>query len=182
MRLDGASHVTHGNLGLTYYFLGDYERGELEARRAIELCPNHAMWLAVVGLYLIQRENFEEGVPMVNRAIELFTPYPPGWIRMATFLDHYAHERYDEALAELQATDLVEDFRYPLFLVATYGQLGRPEEAESAIAELRRLWPFPIRELRTELLERHAQSEGLTDHLMEGVEKAGVDLSPPDGT
>ncbi len=123
VRLDGASHVTHGNLALTYYFLGEYDRGLLESRRAIELAPNHAMWLAVVGLYRIQREDYDEGVPMVNRAIELFTPHPPGWVRIATFLDHYGNERYEEALAELQATDLGEDFRYPLFLAATYGQL-----------------------------------------------------------
>jgi TolB-like protein/Flp pilus assembly protein TadD len=179
LRLENASHVTHGNLGLTYYFRGDYERGIVESRRAHELAPNHAMWLAIVGLYYIQRENFEEGVPMVNRAIELFTPHPPAWVRMATFLDHYAHERYEQALAELRATDLGEDFRYPMFLAATYGQLGLTEETPPVLAELRRLWPYPLAELRREMIERHAHSAGLVDHLMQGLEIAGADLSPP---
>jgi adenylate cyclase len=177
VRLDGASHVTHGNLGLTYYFRGDYERGDLESRRAIELAPNHAMWLAVVGLNYIQRENFDEGVPMVDRAIELFTPHPPGWVRMAKFLDHYAHERYEEALVEMQATVMPEDFRLPLFLAAAYGQLGRPEDAGPALEELRRIWTLPVSELRAELIERHAHSAGLTDHLLEGLTKAGLDLT-----
>jgi adenylate cyclase len=179
VRLDNASHVTHGNLGLTYYFRGDYERAVLESRRAYELAPNHAMWLAIIGLYHIQRENFEEGVPMVNRAIELFTPHPPGWVRMATFLDHYAHERYEQALAELRATDLGEDFRHPMFLAATFGQLGRTDDIPPVLAELRRLWPYPLGELRREMIERHAHSSGLTGHLMEGLQKAGADLSPP---
>ncbi len=177
VRLDGASHVTHGNLSLTYYFRGDYERATLESHRAIELAPNHAMWLAVLGLYQIQREDFENGVPMVNRAIELFGPHPPGWVRMATFLDHYAHNRYEKALAELLATDLGEDFRAPLFLAATYGQLGRPADAGPALEELRRLFKLPVSELRAELIERHAQSPGLTDHLLEGLTKAGLDLT-----
>ena len=176
VRLDDASHVTHGNLGLTYYFRGDYERGELESRRAIELAPNHAMWLGVLGLYHLQRENFDEGVPMVDRAIELFTPHPPGWIRMAKFLDHYAHERYEEALVEMQATVMPEDFRHPLFLAAAYGQLGRVRDAGPALEELQRRWTLPVSELRTELIERHAHSEGLTDHLLEGLTKAGLDL------
>jgi tetratricopeptide (TPR) repeat protein len=175
--IDGASHVAHGALSLTYYFRGDYERAAVENRRSIELAPNHAMWLAIMGTYHIQRENFEEGVPMVNRAIELFAPHPPGWVRMGTFLDHYAHERYEEALAELHAANFGDDFRYPLFLAATYGQLGRLEDAEPALEELRRVWTLPVSELRDELNERHAHSPGLTDHLLEGLTKAGLDLS-----
>ncbi len=95
---------------------------------------------------------------------------------MAKFLDHYAHERYDEALQEMQATILPEDFRAPLFLAATYGQLGRQREAAEALEDLARIWPFPNSQLRSELIERHAHSEGLTDHLLEGLEKAGLDL------
>ncbi|NIM01687.1 MAG: protein kinase, partial [Acidobacteria bacterium] len=75
VRLDDASHVTHGTLSLTYYFRGDYERAIAENRRAMELAPNNATWLAIMGLYLIQREDFEQGTPMVDRAIELFRPY-----------------------------------------------------------------------------------------------------------
>ena len=30
-------------------------------------------------------------------------------------------------------------------------------------------------ELRTELMQRHALSQGLTDHLMEGLGKAGLE-------
>jgi len=173
IRLDGASHVAHGTFSLTYYFRGDYERARVENRRAIELAPNNAMWLVILGLYHIQREEFEEGVPMVNRAIELFTPHPPGWVRMGTFLDHYAHERYEEALAEVQATELGEDLRGPLFLAANYGQLGRTADAQPVLEELRRLWTLPASELRAEMIERHAYSPGLTDHLLDGLTKAG---------
>ena len=173
VRLDGASHVAHGTLSLTYYFHGDYERARVENRRAIDLAPNNAMWLVIMGLYHIQREEFEEGMPMVNRAIELFTPHPPGWVRMATFLDHYAHERYEEALAEMLATELGEDFRAPFFLAATYGQLGRSADAQPVLEELRRLWTLPPGDLRAEMIERQAHSPGLTDHLLDGLTKAG---------
>ncbi len=179
VRLDDASQVTHGALSLTYYFHGDYERAIVENSRAMELAPNNAMWLAIMGLYLIQREDFERGVPMVNRAMELFTPHPPPWVRMGTFLDAYAHHRYEEALGELKETDLGgDDFRLPLFIAATYGQLGRPADAEAALKELGRLWTLPVSELRAEFNERHAHTPGLTDHLLEGLTKAGLDLTP----
>ena len=45
VRLDDASHVTHGNLGLTYYFRGDYERGDFESRRAMELAMEKELQL-----------------------------------------------------------------------------------------------------------------------------------------
>ena len=175
VRLDNTSDVTHATLSFTYYFRGDHERGKIESYRAIELSPNNAMWLATTGTYLIQLEDFEHGVPLVRRAIELFTPHAPGWVRMGIFLDHYSHARYEEALAETLTIDMGDDFRTPLFLAATYGQLGRPAEAESALEELRAVLKLPIGELRAELIERHAYAPGLTDHLLEGLTKAGLD-------
>lgn len=68
------------------------------------------------------------------------------------------------------------DFRLPLFFAATYGQLGRQEEAASALDELRNLWGKPVDEIRRELIERHAYSREVTDRLMESLEKAGLEL------
>ena len=72
--------------------------------------------------------------------------------------------------------ELPDDFRQPLFYAAIYGQLGRAEEAASALEELRKLWGRPIAELRRELIERHAYAEELTDRLMRGLEKAGAEV------
>jgi len=176
VRLDDADHVSHGALMLTHFLRGEYERGRIEAFRTIELSPNDALWLALTGTYLAQLEDFANGVPMVHKAIAL-SPHPPPWYGMATFYDHYHHGRYEEALAEAKRLKWEGDFREPLFVAATYGQLGRPGDAGQSLAELRALWPRPDGDLRLELVERHALSPALADHLVDGLEKAGMDLA-----
>ena len=66
------------------------------------------------------------------------------------------------------------DFRTPLFVAATLGQLGRKEEAAPHLGEMLEYWGRPASEIRAELIQRHALSQGLTDHLMRGLEKAGL--------
>ena len=71
-----------------------------------------------------------------------------------------------------------------LFLAATLGQLGRVEEAASALEELRFRWSelgkkagfegLEIDDVRRELIVRHAFMESFTDQLIEGLAKAGL--------
>ncbi|MBD3853870.1 MAG: hypothetical protein IFJ96_03740 [Acidobacteria bacterium] len=173
-RLDDANYVSHGALMLTHFLRGEYERGKIEAFRTIELSPNNALWLALAGTYLAQQGDFENGVPMVRKAIAL-SPHPPPWYGMAVFYEHYFHGRYEEALTEAKRLNWEGDFREPLFVAATYGQLGHPDNAEQSLDELRALWPRPVGDLRQELIERHALSPALTDHLLEGLAKAGLE-------
>jgi len=174
VRLDNANHVSHFALSLIHTFSGEHELAKIEGRRTLELSPNNAMWLSVFAAYLTAQEDFENGLPMVRKAIAL-SPHPQGWITMPLFYDHYHHGRYEEALAASQGMDLFGDFRGPLFVAASYGQLGRPDEAEPSIEEMRALWSWPVGEIRQELIERHGYTPGLTDHLMEGLAKAGLD-------
>jgi non-specific serine/threonine protein kinase len=172
--LDTANQVAHGALSLVLFFRGEYERARIEGHRTIDLSPNNALWLLLIGTYLLQQEDFEHGVPMVRKAIAL-TPHPPSWVTMPLFYDDYHHGRYEIALAEAREVDSNGDFRVPLFVAAACGQLGRPADAGPALDELRALWSRPIGELRLEMIERHALTPALTDHLMEGLAKAGLE-------
>jgi non-specific serine/threonine protein kinase len=173
VRLDTSNQVAHGTLALVLFFRGEYERAKTEADRTVQLNPNNELWLNLMGLYLIQQEEFEQGVPMVRKSVQI-NPNPPGWIRMAFFHDHYHHGRYEEALAELKDISLRDDFRLPLFFAATYGQLGLQEPARKALDEFLHLWERPVEEIRQEMIERNAYSPDLTERLMEGLEKAGL--------
>ena len=81
LRLDPGSHVAYGALSLTLFFRGDYERARVAGLRTIELSPNNALWLSLIGTYLVQQEDLETGLPMVERSIEL-QPIPPPWIEL----------------------------------------------------------------------------------------------------
>ena len=174
MRLDPTSHVVHGAMALTLYFRGDYERAKMESLKTIELNPNDALWLALMGLYLVQQEDFENGMPMYTKALEV-DPHPPPWRGMGTFYEHYHFRRYDEALEDARSIEMSGDFRTPLFMAAALGQLGRVEDALPHLEEMLEYWGRPPSELRLELIQRHALSRGLTDHLLEGLAKAGLE-------
>jgi serine/threonine protein kinase/lipoprotein NlpI len=174
MRLDPTSHVVHGAMALTLFFRGDYERAKMESLKTIELNPNDALWLALMGLYLVQQEEFELGRPMYGKAMEV-NPHPPPWNGMGSFYEHYRFGRYEEALTYARSVEMSGDFRTPLFMAATLGQLGRTEDAAPYLDEMLEYWRRPPSELRVELIQRHALSQGLTDHLIEGLLKAGLE-------
>jgi TolB-like protein len=175
VRLDDGNQLAHAYLGLALVYVGDRDRGIAEMRRAVDLHPNNAHLLTMMSNKLASQGDFEHAVPMAMKAIAL-TPNPPEYIDLALFLDHYFHGRYEEALALSRAGVIGgPDFREPLFLAATYGQLARIEEALPVLEELRTLWTRPMSELRLELIERHVFSPGVADRLIEGAAKAGLE-------
>jgi hypothetical protein len=127
-----------------------------------------------MGLYLIQQEDFENGMPMYSKAMEV-NPHPPPWSGMGHFFEHYHFGRYEEALTDARTIEMSGDFRTPLFMAATLGQLGRMDGAAPHLEEMLKYLGRPPSELRDELVQRHAFSQGLTDHLIEGLEKAGLE-------
>jgi hypothetical protein len=63
----------------------------------------------------------------------------------------------------------------PLARAATLGQLGRAAEAASALEEMQRLLPDNGIELR-EFMRRTLFSDENVDMLLEGLQKAGLEL------
>ena len=174
VKLDYLSQVAHGCFAMSLFLHGDHDRATNEAQRAVDLNPRNALWLGLMGLYLCQLGDSERGLPLVREA-ERLSPHPPTWFHMAFFYDHYLNGRYEEALVDARLMDWDGDFRIPMFVAASFGQLGLTDEAAPALAELQQLWTLPVAELRAELIERHAIAPELTDRLMEGLEKAGLE-------
>jgi tetratricopeptide (TPR) repeat protein len=150
---------------------GDYGRGRIAAYRAIELNPNNALWLGLLGTWLSWSGDFERGVPMVKKALVLDSN-PPPWLHMSIFLEHYHNGRYEEALAEARLIE-TGDLRTPAFLAAVHGQLGHGLEAEQALSELRMLFQGSFDDLSQELIQRNGFAPELAGHIVEGLRKAG---------
>jgi len=171
--LDPASQASHGALALACLLRGNRECGRVEADRAIELNPNNALWLGFLGTWLSVGGDFDRGVAMAERALVL-NPNPPPWVRMPIFLEHYHNGRYEAALAEARIID-TDDYRTPLFLAATYGQLGRVDEAGRPLSGMYESFTRPTDGLRQDLIERNGFGPDLADHLIEGLRKAGME-------
>ncbi|MGH9947491.1 MAG: tetratricopeptide repeat protein [Pyrinomonadaceae bacterium] len=94
------AHVAYA----AYLALFEYDmaRSEAEYRRAIELNPSYATAHQWLGELLVRLKRFDEAMAMIRKAQEL-DPLSPvisfniGW-------QHYQARRYDEAIAEYDAT------------------------------------------------------------------------------
>jgi hypothetical protein len=67
-----------------------------------------------------------------------------------------------------------------LLRAAAYAQLGRLSKARREVAKMQALGPELPDDMRRDLMGRHGYAPELTDHLLEGLRKAGLaDSEPP---
>jgi adenylate cyclase len=121
---------------------GKHEQAIAEAQRAIALDANDPVGYEAMAVALIYAGQPAEGAEMIGRAMRLDPHYTHEylyWLGLAQF----GLGRLDEAAASLTRASRADpdDELALILLAATYGHLGRLEEAESAIEkanELRR--------------------------------------------
>jgi tetratricopeptide (TPR) repeat protein len=166
-----------GLAGFQTYFLSNDLEGGLELiQRARALNPNLAILWGGTGFLEICLGNLEAGIEQIARAMRL-SPFDPSmslWehgIAMAQF----AAGRDAEAV--LWATKALRDIGYEnpntlAILAASHAFLGNTEEAERAIARLRRARPdwrvSYLPDLRT---VRRTEHQG---RYVEGLRRAGL--------
>jgi tetratricopeptide (TPR) repeat protein len=128
------AHQVASNISSTE---GRYEQAITEADRAIALDGDDPVGYFAMGSALVYAGSPNEGAEFLYKAMELNPHYPPEyvfWLGMASF----CMDRFDEAAISLErARKLVPaDVNTTLALAATYGHLGREQEAKSIIATL----------------------------------------------
>ena len=101
--------------------------------------------------------------------------YYPGWFHVAGFLDHYRRCKYEDALREAYMMNTPTLILDPLQRAAALGQLGKLNRGRRAVEELIELCPdFPTNPRR--YLNWLISFDELVDHVLEGLEKAGLPL------
>lgn len=143
--------------------------------RAVALNPNDPETLAHYGTRLVYTGEWERGIALVTKAIAL-NPDFPEWYRVPIVFYFYQNEDYERALLESQTLDGTRTWRF-LFRAMILGQLGRKEEARTAIDaalelspdvcerfwDMARIWNVPA---------PHIQ------HMADGLRKAGLAIAP----
>jgi TolB-like protein/class 3 adenylate cyclase len=116
---------------------GQHQESITEATRAIALDGGDPVGYLAMARALIWAGSPIEGADFIQKAMRLDPNYPPEylhWLGVAQF----GMERFEEAATTLEeAVRRSTNTETPLWLAATYGHLGRVEEAEQAMQTFR---------------------------------------------
>jgi tetratricopeptide (TPR) repeat protein len=129
--------VSHQAAGYDYVLSQRYKQATAELQEAITLDPGDSWSYVFMGWALSSAGRAAEGIPHIQTGMRLDPHYPPTFL---WFLGHaqFGAEDYASAAESLEGmTKLSPDDDAALqMLVATYGHLGRTEEAKNTIARL----------------------------------------------
>jgi TolB-like protein len=157
---------------------GRYEQAIVEATRGIVLDANDPIGYQAMSRALIWAGRPVEGADAIKKAIRLDPHYPPTYLRVLG-LAQFGMEQFETAAASLQEAikrDPNEDWQY-LLLSGTYGQLGREEDAKSALKTFNELKakagekdPLTLQQLISLKFKEQKDLE----RLREGLRRAGM--------
>jgi adenylate cyclase len=171
-----APHSSRGHhaLSLALWLTNDVE-GSLEAaRKGLSLNPNDTELMAELGMRFAWRNRWEEGLSLLRDAYARNPGQPSGY-RLAFFLDHYLHGRYEPALAEARRIDAPQIVYGHLAVAMSAGALGRAGEAQAAVGRLLAIDPAYGEHVVQDLEKRNIHPD-LVPVIVEGLRKAGLNV------
>ena len=169
VELDPRNAYAHFWLAAVYYFRRQIERFDVEADRAQQLNPNDSEMLADLGHYHVVRGNIERGMDLTRRAMRL-NPLHPGWYYFTFAFAYCGLGDFEQALLESAKIDMENFFWGPLIRAAALGQLGRVDEAKSALAAAHAAKPGLTPETT---VERWMFHPAMAANVLDGLAKAG---------
>ena len=174
LKYDPDNLYARQGLAEIYFTRGEMESFYSETARVITLNPNSATSLAALGDKMIFSGELERGLAMMNKAVALM-PDHPDWMLFGFTHYHYMKSEYSSALGYLSNSGMRDFFWTHAFLAAIHGQLGRQDDAANSVGELLRLYPEFELNARDEMA-KWSFPEKATEHFVEGLRKAGLDV------
>jgi len=156
-------------LSSIYHYMGRYDESERLARKAEDLNPNDPDTLAQLGWRLAVRGKFEEGIPILKRAIER-TANPPGWYFHLITIDLYLKGNYGQMLQVAQRSTTGGLGVSQLLVAIAAGALGKRELAQQALDKMSTY--AQLSHDPTAYLRRHGATDDIVNALMNGLQKA----------
>jgi adenylate cyclase len=174
--LDPRDPTAHFVMGLVCMWTSRFDRSMAEMKEAIKLNPSFAAAHCILGHMHVYAGHPEEAVPLVEKGMRL-SPSDPRlfmWLP-ALAAAHYQLRHYEQAV-ELgrNAWGLNRYWRAGLLnVVAGLGQLGRVEEAQAALVDLKKLGANLA--FVEDTLKRLYRDRAGIDHFLEGLRKGGLE-------
>jgi adenylate cyclase len=169
---DPASQRARMALANVHFHRHELDAFFAEAERAIALNPNNAATMGSLGEKLHYAGD-ERGIVLVRRAAKL-DPFHPTRFNFPIAHYHFEKGEYEEALAAARKIDISGFFLPQIYLAAIYAELGRRREAQSALQELRRLWPGATVGTLIKQLQKWNYHDDSVRHWAAALRKAGL--------
>jgi len=163
-------------LGLICMWTSRLQRAAAEFRQAINLNLSYSAAYVLLGQTFTYQGQPEEAIPLVQKGIRLSPTDPRLFISLGVLAGaHYQARQYEEAI-EIGRRSWTLSRNWPVglrYVVAGLAQLGRIEEARSALTELKRLDP-DLAYVEGLLTRLYPDREGI-DHILDGLRMAGFE-------
>ncbi len=173
------SHFAHCALATGLFFQKDYLAFRPAAERALALNRMDSSTAAILGNMIAYAGDWDYGLGVVERAMQL-NPHHAGWYHYVAFCNAYRKRDYRGALASALKVNMPA-YHWPhVYLAAVYGQLGEQQRARTALRELDVLVPN-FGAIAREEFGKWLDAE-LTEHLLDGLRKAGLEIPTETGT
>lgn len=168
-----SNHFAQAALATTLFFRHELAAFRAAAERSLTLNPMDSLTTAYLGFQIAYSGDWERGCALAERAMQL-NPNHPGWCWFPLALNAYRQRDYRRALDLSMKVNMPSFWRTQLMLAASNAQLGHLDTARNAASELLKIRPDFAAVGRAEL--RKWWDPDLTEHLIEGLHKAGLDI------
>ena len=108
-------------LSLVYFHRGDKELFLKQVEQTLALNPNSPYFVGVAGWHTMLLGEWERGLALMEKGMKL-NPYHPSWFHLATFMDYYHREEYENAFTEALKFNCPELFWDPLMRAAAHAR------------------------------------------------------------
>jgi adenylate cyclase len=175
VELDSSNALGQLVLSATYSLTGQLDEGIGAAERAVDLNPSSSLAYAFLAGSLAMANRPDEALTILEKAIRLSPRGPAMFLSLwANAVVHFVAQRYEEAVEWARRSLRANPkwlFSHNL-LASAYAQLGRANDAQTALEEVLRLAPeFSISAARQNLA---AADPAYRDPMIEGLRKAGL--------
>ena len=180
IKIDPACQMGWKELAAVHFFSRDFTAFRGTAERAMSLNPRDGTTLAFMAIMIAFSGEWERGVALAQRAIDL-NRHHPGWYHNIAFHYHYRKREYEAALQAAKKINMPEFHWMQLMTAATCGMLGRLEEARTAIESLRKYNPtfLDLENVRVDV-EMWDPDKDEVEQFLQGLQKAGLTYGSAD--
>jgi|GEM_PF-1170344 len=171
---DGEDSAVYWGMTQAYSASCDIDKMQTAIERGLAINPDDPNLLGVFGNWLAYAGRWDEGVAMIDRALEIEPIHYRRWWLFGKAKRHYSRGEYEAAHTLFLEAFNERNWLSHLQLAYTLPHLGRIDEAKAALARVENLFPGITIERAVQLYSAYCFPEPYLRRMIDGLEKVGM--------